>query len=736
MNRWSVLAVERGLGPHAADWDRLNEHLFQCNPMLESRFVDALLRHFGDGSERLCIFHTAGVARSMCLLRQRGPGFWASFLPAQAQIGPALMETPDSVNLLFPGLPGIVGQIDFLCNDPAYGDLSGRGYPGRETRDHALTMEIRLTGDFEQYWAKRSRKLVQNMARHERRLQTDGVAVRWTQIDNAADIEAAVWRYATLESRGWKGKGRTAITIDNAQGRFYQDVMARFAGASQATVHELWLNERLAASRLAIHTGRTLVMLKTSYDEELSKYAPGRLLLRRVIQDAHERFPGGVIEFYTDADIDQLAWSTDRRWVRHVSLYRSAAAANLLMLARVTRHTLRWRTRSRQQHEPQVTAASVDSYRHPREFAPDVLELFESVCELGVESSVPWYQNLVDAVYRQHDGVRFYVLRHAGRAVAVLPTLIERRAKGSRLRALSNYYTALYAPIIAHELKPSALLPLVQALCAEHAPLSSLTFAPMDPRSRSYQHLLFALQTSGLATFPYFCFGNWFLARDMEWSVYLAGRDGKLRSTLKRKGKSFAADGGTIEIVVAGEGLERGIQAYLRVYASSWKTPEPFPEFVPSLIRTCSERGWLRLGVAWLHGDPIAAQIWIVAEGKANIYKLAYHESFAAYASGTLLTAALMQHVIDKDQVLEVDYLIGDDEYKKSWMGDRRERWGLIVYNPKTVSGFWGMAREMVSRALAPLRTRVRAIQKQIVLRLRLPPTGRQRVAQDRGEAR
>jgi CelD/BcsL family acetyltransferase involved in cellulose biosynthesis len=51
---------------------------------------------------------------------------------------------------------------------------------------------------------------------------------------------------------------------------------------------------------------------------------------------------------------------------------------------------------------------------------------------------------------------------------------------------------------------------------------------------------------------------------------------------------------------------------------------------------------------------------------------MAYDEAFAEYAPGTLLTSHLMEYVIDQDHVTEVDYLIGDDAYKKDWMSCRR----------------------------------------------------------------
>ena len=719
MNRWSVSALDRGLGEHAAAWDALNERLFKSNAMMGSRFVSALLKYFGDGTERLCVFHSLGVAQSMCVLRPRSLGIWATFLPAQSQIGPSLLERPDTIIQLFQALPGVVTQIDMMCSDPEFGDLTSGVSPPREIRDHALTMSTSLAGDFTQYWSARPKKLVQNMARYERRLAADQIEALMVCITQPAAMAAAISRYAALESTGWKGKIGTALNFNETQGRFYLEVARQYAESGQTMVYELWLGDRLAASRLAIHAQQTLIMLKTSYDEELSQYAPGRLLLQRVIQDAHDRFRGGCIEYCTDATVDQLAWATGQRWIQHVSFYRNALASTLSMLQRTGRNA--WHLhpgaepgRARQEH-----LTSVDVYHHPHEFPADVAQLLEAAQDLGIEAGVGWYHNLIDTVYPRHDGVRFYVLRRSGKPVAALPVLIERRTGGNHVSALSNYYTALYAPAIALELKAEALVPLLRAVCAAHAPLSSLSFAPMDPQSHTYRQLRCALQFAGLAPFHYFCFGNWFLTGNMDWPAYLAGRNGKIRSTLKRMGEKFAAAGGSMEIVLGGPDLERAIQAFERVYAASWKVPEPFPEFVPGLIRTCAERGWLRLGLAWLQGEPIAAQLWIVAGGKANIYKLAYQEPFKAYAPGTLLTAHLMQYAMEIDKVGEVDYLIGDDDYKKSWMSDRRERWGVIAYNLGTASGLAGLTVELMSRAFVTARSSASATWAMVRTRLR-----------------
>ena len=165
----------------------------------------------------------------------------------------------------------------------------------------------------------------------------DGIASNFVCVTNQAAISDAVLRYCALESEGWKGQVGTALSIENAQGAFYCDIADRFSTTGQAYVYELWFDDKLAASRIAIVDSNTMVILKTTYAEPFGKYAPGRLLLRKVIEHAFQTYPGGVIEFYTNANADQLAWATDQRWIRHVTFYRGSVTGTILSLLRTAR---------------------------------------------------------------------------------------------------------------------------------------------------------------------------------------------------------------------------------------------------------------------------------------------------------------------------------------------------------------------------------------------------------------
>lgn len=356
----------------------------------------------------------------------------------------------------------------------------------------------------------------------------------------------------------------------------------------------------------------------------------------------------------------------------------------------------------------QRSGATVNTFGHPRELPEAAQALLLRHEQRYVEFGADWFGLLADTVFREPGQVRLYLLSREGRALALLPIVSGAADGRPQVGALANFYTTLYAPLLEDGLTAEDLLPLLLALRRDHAGTAAYRFWPMDPQSSEFVLLRRALRLAGLQPFDYFAFGNWYLPVDTDWPTYLSQRSGQLRSTIKRMGKRLAAEpGGRLEIL-GQDGreadVERGIAAYQAVYGASWKQPEPFFDFMPGLIRLCARRGWLRLGLAWLGDRPIAVQLWIVNAGRAHIYKLAHDEAFQSLAPGTLLTALLMQEVMERDQVQEVDFLVGDDAYKKAWMSQRRERLGLVAYDLRTAGGLAGLLRQTLGTAYKRLR--------------------------------
>jgi hypothetical protein len=363
----------------------------------------------------------------------------------------------------------------------------------------------------------------------------------------------------------------------------------------------------------------------------------------------------------------------------------------------------------------QGNALRVEVFNQPATLSAPVQAFMDQAERRNIGFGVAWYRNLVETVYPDDEGVRFYVLWKGQRIVALLP-LRARKTRGTwQIRALSNFYTTLYEPILEPGTEPADLLKILSAVKCDFPRFASLTLTPMDPAGEAYQAMLGAMALVGWIPYEYFAFGNWYqpVSGDCDWKAYLSARSGTLRSTIKRMSKKLAADGGRLEIVTDAKDVAAAIATYNEVYAASWKRPEEFPGFMPGLLKICAQKGFLRLGLAWLNGQPIAAQLWIVAHGRAEIYKVAYHEGFKAYAPGTLVTALLMEHVLEIDKVAEVDYLIGDDPYKKTWMSARRERWGIVAYNPRSLHGLAGIGYESLGRAVKAVKSRFRKPQQQ-----------------------
>lgn len=269
------------------------------------------------------------------------------------------------------------------------------------------------------------------------------------------------------------------------------------------------------------------------------------------------------------------------------------------------------------------------------------------------------------------------------------------------VESLSNYYSGLYGPTSgAHSVASADWLKAVQTVRARCAPVY-WRLHPLDAQAPWVAELTSAMQAAGYWTDRYFCFGNWFQpVPPGGFDAYWAARPSALRNTVARARKRLDKRGSwRLEIVTQpGPGLEAAIEAYVSVYSRSWKTPEPNPLFMPSLMRLAAGQGWLRLGLVWVDGAPVAAQLWLVAGGKANIFKLAYVQGQEKLSAGSILTAELMRHVMDVDGVREVDFLSGDDAYKADWMAQRRERIGLVAFDRRHWRGWLAALRHRLGR--------------------------------------
>lgn len=277
-----------------------------------------------------------------------------------------------------------------------------------------------------------------------------------------------------------------------------------------------------------------------------------------------------------------------------------------------------------------------------------------------------------------------------------------------KLSAASNYYTSLFHLIQddSDEHVQENIRLLIKEMIDDTSQWDCIDLHPMAIENAQFASIQQAFRDAGASFQKYFCFGNWYLKLDgRSFQEYLNSVPTRLKNTIHRKTRQLEKSHGLqIKLVQTIDELQAAGAAFDNVYQASWKQAEAHPQFIAGLMRSCARQGWLRLGIAYIDDKPVAAQLWIVYQGIASIYKLAYDEKFAKFSIGSILTAHMMRHVIDTDHVTEVDYLTGDDDYKKDWMSHRRERWGLIAFNQATIkgklAGFWHLGRQAMKKAI------------------------------------
>ena len=321
---WSFVPA-RALAEHAPEWARLHA-AGAASPLLALDFVLPLLAHFAGGDELLATCRDEGQVVAMAVLSPNGRARWQTFQPAQAPIGIWLQspgaDTAALADALLRALPGLALVAALTQCDP---ELLPRPLDGGsvQTLDYIATARITVQGSFDEYWGGRGKNLRANLKKQRARLEREGVALRLEVVRAPEAVAAAVADYGRLESTGWKAGGGTAVHADNAQGRFYRDMLEAFCRRGAGSIYRYWFGEQLAATDLCIEGAGCIVVLKTTYDESVAGSLSPTLLMRE--EETRQLFDQGRIErieFYGKVMEWHLRWTDEVRTLYHLNTYR------------------------------------------------------------------------------------------------------------------------------------------------------------------------------------------------------------------------------------------------------------------------------------------------------------------------------------------------------------------------------------------------------------------------------
>lgn len=309
---------------------------------------------------------------------------------------------------------------------------------------------------------------------------------------------------------------------------------------------------------------------------------------------------------------------------------------------------------------------------------------------LSLRAGIPFFRSLEWFECLAHHGMdqpalRIYVSN--GPELCALYCLQNNKT----LLGLSNFYTIDYGPVG----KIDGLNEILGFIAAEKPGWSVLDFRNLHDDDGAA--LQVAARRAGYRVYSWQQYANWYLETEgQEFSAYYQRRESKLRNTVERKARKAAREHDLrLEIYPRGGiTIEQALAHFQTVYAASWKEPEPFENFMPSLLRLCDAHEIGRIGMATVDRTPAAAQFWIKDGDRSYIYKLAYDEQFGDLSVGSVLSRAMFAHALDSDHVAEIDYGVGDEPYKRDWMSGSRRLGGVVACNTRTLRGLLRSLRE------------------------------------------
>lgn len=300
-----------------------------------------------------------------------------------------------------------------------------------------------------------------------------------------------------------------------------------------------------------------------------------------------------------------------------------------------------------------------------------------------------WYRLFEHYVLTKNDNIR--IIQTTGgdsRSSLVFPLIrIENKWRGITLESMQNYYSVDYRPLCSTQDAMALIAPTMAAMVYDESP-DVIHLLPLDAEAPETPIIINALEELGWSVYASNCQVNWVHDFSGCFTDYIGALPGRLKSTLKRRGrKLMALDGFSMNVHDGVENLDEVLHAYQTIYSKSWKAPEPHDRFIPALISMMADKGQLRLGLLKIGERPVAVHFWIVKHTHAYIYKLAHDREFDIYSPGTVLMAEMVKHVMENDQVTRLDFMSGDDKYKQDWMSERREKISIMAYNSRSLHG-------------------------------------------------
>jgi CelD/BcsL family acetyltransferase involved in cellulose biosynthesis len=299
----------------SVEWDALADRV-RAAPWFRPAWFSAWWAAFGEGTLSILAFRQGGQLTGILPLQRRRGSYlslsnWHTpefgLLAADghaAELAAAFLRArPQTVSLRFldPKDPAFIA-----CREAA---RSANYLVLSRPLEHSPYVDI--DGDWESYERRRGRKLLSELRRRRRRLEERG-QLEFFLADGSERLDVLLEDGFRVEAAGWKGARGSAIASQAATRRFYGAIARWAAERGVLRLAFLRLDARAFAFDFAFEEEGVHYLLKTGYDPEFGRYAPGMLLRHHMLSRA---FSSGLrrYEFLGADEGWKLEWAESTR---------------------------------------------------------------------------------------------------------------------------------------------------------------------------------------------------------------------------------------------------------------------------------------------------------------------------------------------------------------------------------------------------------------------------------------
>ena len=165
--------------------------------------------------------------------------------------------------------------------------------------------------------------------------------------------------------------------------------------------------------------------------------------------------------------------------------------------------------------------------------------------------------------------------------------------------------------------------------------------------------------------------------RGLDWDGYLAGRSSSFRKKLRQRERKLTEGRKVSDRSATPETLEADLEAFFALHESRWQGGSSLDApgakaFLGDFARAAAGRGWLRLRLLEVDGDPVAAFLGWRLGPTYTFYQSGYDPKWHELSVGMALLIRTIQSAIEEGAT-EFDMLLGTEDYKRRFQNAGRD---------------------------------------------------------------